>query len=97
MVHVFEVGICTSPGARNVVYSAFVLFKWIIKQIVSFDCRGLEPIEWENRGGFVAKTEKGKEYEVKLEDNEFYDYDDDANCSISITNIENQFKKLKGK
>ena len=63
-----------------------------IQQMVSFDCRGLEPVEWECRGGFVAKTESGKSFEVKLEDGEFYDYDDDSNESISVTEIRNAMK-----
>jgi len=65
--------------------------------MLSFDCRGLEPVAWECRGGLQAKTEKGKLFDVKLEDGEYYDYDDDANESVSITNIQSRFKKLKGK
>ena len=45
----------------------------------------------------MASTEKGKKFEVELEDGEWYDFDDDANESISVTNIQSQFKKLKGK
>lgn len=64
---------------------------------MSFDCRGLEPVEWECRGGLVASTENGKSFEVQLEDGEWYDFDDDANESVSVTNVQSQFKKLKGK
>jgi len=67
------------------------------QMMVSFDCRGLEPVDWECRGGFIAKTEKGKTFEVNLEDGEYYDYDDDANESISVTQISHEFVKLKGK
>ena len=45
----------------------------------------------------MAKTEKGKSFEVTLEDGEWYDYDDDSNESVSVTNIQSRFKKLKGK
>merc|ERR1712142_1078184 len=34
------------------------------QMMVSFDCRGLEPVDWECRGGFIAKTEKGKTFEL---------------------------------
>ena len=52
----------------------------------------MEPVDWECRGGFLAKTESGKSIEVNLEDGEFYDYDDDANESISLTAIRQQSK-----
>ena len=65
--------------------------------MLSFDCRGLEPVDWECRGGLVAQTEKGKSFEVALEDGEFYDYDDDSNETVSVTNLQHRFKKLKGK
>ena len=35
--------------------------------MVSFDCRGLEPVDWECRGGFIAKTEKGKTFELRIQ------------------------------
>ena len=35
--------------------------------MVSFDCRGLEPVDWECRGGFIAKTEKGKTFELWIQ------------------------------
>ena len=60
-----------------------------MQQLVAFDCRGLEPVEWECRGGWVAQAESGRKFDVELEDGEWYDYDDDANASISITGIRN--------
>ena len=39
--------------------------------MVSFDCRGLEPVDWECRGGFIAKTEKGKTFELRIH-NDYY-------------------------
>lgn len=65
--------------------------------MLSFDCRGLEPVDWECRGGLIAQTEAGKTFDVELEDGEFYEYDDDANESVSVTNVQHRFKKLKGK
>merc|ERR1712142_377414 len=62
------------------------------QQMLSFDCRGLEPVDWECRGGLVAQTEKGKSFEVALEDGEFYDYDDDSNETVSVTNPQHRFK-----
>ncbi|CBY13004.1 unnamed protein product [Oikopleura dioica] len=88
-----ESNISIEDGSRV----AYDVEKGGFQQIVSFDCRGLEPVEWECRGGLVATTEKGKKFEVELEDGEWYDFDDDASESISVTNIQNQFKKLKGK
>ena len=58
--------------------------------MVVFDCRGLEPVEWECRGGLVASSEAGRKFEVELEDGEWYDYDDQANESISMTGFRNQ-------
>ena len=37
---------------------------YFFQMMVSFDCRGLEPVDWECRGGFIAKTEKGKTFEL---------------------------------
>ena len=65
-----------------------------LQQMAIFDCRGLEPVEWECRGGIVAQTESGKKFEVELEDGEWYDYDDASNESVSLTGIRKSEQKV---
>ena len=50
-------------GTRKVMCPKYIVFQ----MMVSFDCRGLEPVDWECRGGFIAKTEKGKTFEFWIQ------------------------------
>ncbi|KAG8188046.1 hypothetical protein JTE90_009920 [Oedothorax gibbosus] len=65
------------------------------KTIVVFDCRGVEPIDFSPRIGFRAKGESSgtKFDEINLEEKEWVDYDEKANLSVSICEMEHKFVK----
>ena len=64
--------------------------------VVAFECRGLEPIDFEIRSGWDVCCGSNKIFEdVDLSEKEWYDYNDQNNDSVSITEIEHQFIKLK--
>jgi hypothetical protein len=61
--------------------------------IIAFDCRGLEPIAWRPEGGFIIKTKSGKVFEdVDLSDGEWADYDEKLGDSVSVMNLEWEFR-----
>ncbi|KAJ1965376.1 hypothetical protein GGI12_000808 [Dipsacomyces acuminosporus] len=58
--------------------------------ILTLECRGLEPVDFEPRDGWVAEgAESQTPFEVDLSEGEWYDYDEKAG-EVSITDI--QFK-----
>lgn len=65
--------------------------------IVAFDCRGLEPIEFEARGGWtVEHHESGASFDdVSLVENEWADFDERSGEPVGITELEHQFVKVK--
>uniref|UniRef100_A0A336KZU9 CSON001249 protein n=1 Tax=Culicoides sonorensis TaxID=179676 RepID=A0A336KZU9_CULSO len=67
------------------------------KSIVSFDCRGIEPVEFSPRSGWIAKaTENGQKFEdIDLSEDDWADYDEKNNQSVGITEFKSQFIKLK--
>ena len=69
------------------------------KTIVSFDCRGVEPVEFDpNRSGYIVKgAENGQTFEVEIEDGDWTEYDDKNKQSVSISEFKSQFIKAKGK
>lgn len=69
------------------------------KGFVSFDCRGIEPIEFDARSGYIVKSaENGRTFEdVEIEDGDWTEYDDKNKNSVSIAEFKSQFVKLKGK
>lgn len=69
------------------------------KSFVTFDCRGIEPYEYEPRDGFVAKAiENGQTFEeVEIEDGDWTEYCSKNNNSVSISEFKSQFVKVKGK
>mmetsp|Transcript_36355 Transcript_36355/g.102433 ORF Transcript_36355/g.102433 Transcript_36355/m.102433 type:complete len:149 (+) Transcript_36355:121-567(+) len=58
--------------------------------VAVFECRGLEPIEYDPRVGWTARAESGRTFECDLAD-DFADYDDDANEPVSVYSIESKF------
>mmetsp|Transcript_62865 Transcript_62865/g.199153 ORF Transcript_62865/g.199153 Transcript_62865/m.199153 type:complete len:162 (+) Transcript_62865:92-577(+) len=63
-----------------------------------FECRGIEPVDWAPKDGFVAEGLTGKKFEeVDLEEGEWADYDDKANESVCITEISSEFIVGKNK
>lgn len=69
------------------------------KTLVSFDCRGIEPVDFDPRSGFTVKsTENGRSFDdVEIEDGDWTEYDDKNNNSVSISEFKSQFVKVKGK
>ncbi|GAQ82592.1 hypothetical protein KFL_001160260 [Klebsormidium nitens] len=65
--------------------------------VACFDCRGMEPIEFFPREGWVAEgVESGKKFEVDLTELEHVDYDEKAKESVGVYNVEHSFKVTKG-
>ncbi|XP_048745758.1 CXXC motif containing zinc binding protein-like isoform X2 [Ostrea edulis] len=66
---------------------------------VVFDCRGLEPIDFSPRAGFVAEgVESGTPFtEIAFNDGDpdWVDYDEPASQSVGVYNIEHKFVVVK--
>ncbi|KAL6050846.1 CXXC motif containing zinc binding protein [Balamuthia mandrillaris] len=55
--------------------------------LVMFECRGLEPIEWDPRNGFDVQTESGTAFsDVNLSE-DWCEFDEEANESVGIYNL----------
>ena len=65
--------------------------------IVAFECRGLEPTAWDIRSGWVISSSCSSLVfdDVDLAEKEWYDYDENANETVSVTDIQHRFVKLK--
>lgn len=67
------------------------------KTIVQFDCRGIEPTEFQPRSGWIAKgIENGQTFDdIDLSEDDWADYDEKNKQSVGITEFQSQFIKLK--
>ncbi|PZC72203.1 UPF0587 protein GA18326 [Helicoverpa armigera] len=67
------------------------------KTLVIFDCRGVEPVDFEPKSGWIAVGEDdGKTFEdVDLTEKEWADYDDKNQNSVGVYELEWQFVKVK--
>lgn len=65
--------------------------------IISFDCRGVEPIAFSPRNGWTVKSaDDGQVFEdVDLSENEWAEYDQKNKVSVGIYEFESKFVKLK--
>ncbi|KAJ9071061.1 hypothetical protein DSO57_1000738 [Entomophthora muscae] len=63
---------------------------------VTFECRGLEFVEFEPRDGFLAfgAESRTKSDEIDLTEGEWADYDEKSCTEVSIMEIESKFEKL---
>ncbi|KAI4707945.1 hypothetical protein J4E89_007575 [Alternaria sp. Ai002NY15] len=63
--------------------------------ILMFDCRGLEFVEFIAEGEFLATgTESGTKFSgIELPDGEWYDYDEKAGEEVSVTNVEWEIRR----
>ncbi|KAJ2120222.1 hypothetical protein IW147_005241 [Coemansia sp. RSA 720] len=60
--------------------------------VTQIECRGIDPVAFEPRGEWKAKgAESNSRFTFNLDENEWYDYDDDAGETVSVSNIEAQF------
>ncbi|XP_030756664.1 UPF0587 protein CG4646 [Sitophilus oryzae] len=64
------------------------------KSIVSFDCRGIEPIEFQPGDGWIVKVaESGKIFtDVDLKEKEWVEYDEKIQQSVGIYEFESELK-----
>ncbi|CAH1248344.1 CXXC motif containing zinc binding protein-like [Branchiostoma lanceolatum] len=62
---------------------------------VVFECRGVEPVDFSPRVGFVAEgANSGMKFdEVELTEGEWMDYDENAQEPVGITELEHRFVK----
>mmetsp|Transcript_2817 Transcript_2817/g.6891 ORF Transcript_2817/g.6891 Transcript_2817/m.6891 type:complete len:158 (-) Transcript_2817:82-555(-) len=62
--------------------------------ICSFECRGCTLVKWEPRGGFSCRgATSGKRFEdIDLQD-EWCDYDEDADAPVSISHVEGELQR----
>lgn len=69
------------------------------KSIVTFDCRGIEPTEFDPREGFVVKAiDGGNSFEnVEIENGDWCDFDEKKGNSVAISEFQSNFIKVKGK
>lgn len=67
------------------------------KAIVSLDCRGVEPIAFSPRIGWIVKSaNNGQVFEgVDLSEDDWVEYDNKNKVSIGIYDFESNFIKLK--
>ncbi|XP_062509685.1 CXXC motif containing zinc binding protein-like [Corticium candelabrum] len=65
----------------------------IFKTIVSFECRGVELVDFSPRVGFSAEaTGSHTKYEdINLGDRDWAEYDDDGDQSVGIYSLEHRF------
>eukprot|EP00123_Amoebidium_parasiticum_P005857 comp16947_c0_seq1/m.15544 comp16947_c0_seq1/g.15544 ORF comp16947_c0_seq1/g.15544 comp16947_c0_seq1/m.15544 type:complete len:171 (-) comp16947_c0_seq1:486-998(-) len=63
--------------------------------ILTLDCRGVEPFDFEPRSGFQCKgTESGTVFEdIDLTEKEWTEYDEKAGQSVGILEIQSRFVK----
>ncbi|KAM3965922.1 UPF0587 protein GA18326 [Aphomia sociella] len=67
------------------------------KTLVIFDCRGVEPVDFEPKSGWIAESEdNGKKFDdVDLTEKEWVDYDEKNQASVGVYELEWQFVKVK--
>ncbi|XP_060070390.1 CXXC motif containing zinc binding protein-like [Ylistrum balloti] len=65
------------------------------KTVVVFDCRGMEPVDFSPRVGFMAEgSETGTKFpEVELTEGDWVDYDEKQGESVGVYDIEHKFVK----
>nr|CAB3236006.1 UPF0587 protein C1orf123 homolog [Phallusia mammillata] len=66
-------------------------------EILVLDCRGIEPVEFDFRSGWtVSSADSNLVFEdVDFAEKEWYDYDSNVNQSVSVTELEYRFTKIK--
>ncbi|XP_005099014.1 CXXC motif containing zinc binding protein [Aplysia californica] len=67
------------------------------KTIVAFDCRGVQPIDFSPRVGWEAVGLESQTLfsDIDLNEAEWFDYDEKAGESVSITELKHQFVPVK--
>ncbi|KAJ8969198.1 hypothetical protein NQ314_001869 [Rhamnusium bicolor] len=67
------------------------------KNIVTFDCRGIEPVDFSPSEGWIAKVEdSGNIFDnINLSDKEWVEYDEKSKQSVGIYELESKFVSVK--
>lgn len=81
----------------------FVLGKFVsehqnkFQTIVTFDCRGIEPVDFSPGVGWIAKVEgsNNKYRDIDLSQKEWVEYDTNIKESVGIYDFEHKFVKVK--
>ena len=64
----------------------------------AFECRNCVPIKWHQLRELVCESTEGKSFDgVDLSEDDWCDYDDENDLSVSISNLESTFEVHKGK
>ncbi|XP_002129898.2 CXXC motif containing zinc binding protein-like [Ciona intestinalis] len=66
-------------------------------KIAGFECRGMEPVEFDFRSGWVVSSacSKATFNDADFSENEWYEYDESANQSVGVTELKYRFVKMK--
>ncbi|XP_059840319.1 CXXC motif containing zinc binding protein isoform X3 [Hemitrygon akajei] len=66
------------------------------KTIVQFECRGLEPVDFQPQAGFTAEgTESRTQFdEINLLEKDWNDYDEKIQESVGIYDVTHKFVKI---
>ena len=66
--------------------------------VLAIESHGAEPFEWKPTGFYKAETETGRTFEsVDLKDGDWCDFDEDADCSVGVYNVETKIEIYRGK
>ncbi|XP_058159547.1 CXXC motif containing zinc binding protein isoform X2 [Dasypus novemcinctus] len=81
------------PDKRCIAFGAEDSEKF--KTIVEFECRGLEPVDFQPQAGFAAEgVDSGTVFsDINLEEKDWTDYDEKAQESVGIYEVTHQFVK----
>lgn len=62
-----------------------------------FDCRGVEPVEFSPRSGWIVQSvDNGQKFEdVDFSDDDWVDYDERHKNSVGVYEFASRFMKLK--
>ncbi|GBG74280.1 hypothetical protein CBR_g18691 [Chara braunii] len=90
-------GTLTAVEGRGKPYTAEDSEEGKFVPVACFECRGLEPIVFYPRDGWVARgTESGTAFnDIDLSSGEFCDWDEKASASVGIYSIEHKFTVTK--
>ena len=62
--------------------------------VAAFECRGVEPVVFHPRDGFVVVCESGATFvDVDLSEGEWFEYDERGGESVGVTGLEWRFEK----
>ncbi|XP_038622149.1 CXXC motif containing zinc binding protein isoform X1 [Tachyglossus aculeatus] len=65
------------------------------KTIVEFECRGLEPVDFQPQAGFAAEGTESKTPfgDINLQEKDWNDYDETLKAAVGIYDVTHQFVK----